>query len=87
MAYVLQEPQQFSEKLLKEQLSDYLPPYFIPERIIPLAKYPKSENGKIDKKQLIQKIEKESVSIPLTDSKSNENHDDPPPFYKYCKRF
>ena len=79
MVYVLQEPQQFSEKILKEQLSDYLPPYFIPERIIPLAKYPKSENGKIDKKQLIQNIEKESVSILITDSKTNENQDDHPP--------
>ncbi|WP_051890117.1 non-ribosomal peptide synthetase [Chryseobacterium vrystaatense] len=62
IAYVKGEADHFSESELKKQLANYLPPYFIPDRIIPMANYPVTGNGKIDRNQLIQEANEHTSS-------------------------
>ena len=42
----------FDEREVKKRLENYVPGYFIPERILPTAEIPVTANGKIDKKKL-----------------------------------
>ena len=62
VAYVKSDADTFSESELKKQLAEYLPPYFIPDSIIPLEHYPVTANGKIDRNQLIQQAAKQTSS-------------------------
>lgn len=51
IAYV-KTVEDFDERELKKRLENYVPGYFIPERILPTAEFPVTANGKIDKKRL-----------------------------------
>ncbi|MDX6189700.1 non-ribosomal peptide synthetase [Flavobacterium sp. Fl-318] len=62
VAYVKATVETFSESALKKQLAAYLPPYIIPDSIIPLASYPVTNNGKIDRNKLIQLATEKTVA-------------------------
>lgn len=67
-----------SEDKLKLMLKEYLPHYFIPDRIIILDKLPITSNGKIDRKELLKVFERESQLIrennELKDIKDTEDN-------------
>jgi non-ribosomal peptide synthetase-like protein len=53
VAFVTHErPESFSEKALKQHLSDVLPSYMVPSRIVRLDELPKLTSGKLARKQL-----------------------------------
>ncbi|WP_148043474.1 non-ribosomal peptide synthetase [Chryseobacterium sp. G0240] len=62
VAYVKSAADAFSETEFKKELAKYLPPYFIPDSIIPLENYPVTSNGKIDRNKLIQQAAEQTVS-------------------------
>lgn len=62
-AFLKQDEIAVSEDKLKLMLKEYLPHYFIPERIILLDKLPITSNGKIDRKELLRIFERESQLI------------------------
>lgn len=68
VAYVKSEANSFSESEFKKQLAKYLPPYFIPDSIIPLENYPVTANGKIDRNKLIHQATEQ------TSSRSEKSH-------------
>ncbi|MFC5404230.1 amino acid adenylation domain-containing protein [Cohnella soli] len=47
---------------VKEQLNSYLPNYMIPERIEAVESFPLNENGKVDKKKLIDFLKNREVT-------------------------
>lgn len=62
--------EEFNEEDIKNRISDYLPNYFVPERIIPVPAMPVTANGKIDKKKLIQQynsIQKNALALVIED--------------------
>lgn len=69
VAYVKSTADTFSESGLKKQLANYLPPYFIPDSIIPLTSFPVTSNGKIDRNSLIQAAEQRSSRPEEPDAK------------------
>ena len=62
VAYVKSAVGAFSEPEFKKELAKYLPPYFIPDSIIPMENYPVTSNGKIDRNKLIQQATEQTVS-------------------------
>ncbi|MCS4300952.1 non-ribosomal peptide synthetase [Chryseobacterium sp. BIGb0232] len=62
VAYVKSDADTFSESDFKKQLAKYLPPYFIPDSIIPLKNYPVTANGKIDRNALIRQAAEQTSS-------------------------
>lgn len=62
VAYIKSDADAFSESEFKKQLAKYLPPYFIPDSIIPLPSYPVTANGKIDRNKLIQQATEQTSS-------------------------
>lgn len=76
VAFVKTSLPHFSEAKLKHELTQHLPSYFIPDLIIPLETYPVTSNGKIDRKQLIDKAsELETIDLKVgnTDVESVDN--------------
>ncbi len=77
IAYIQTNPNTFSEKDVKEELQTYIPTYFIPERIIALEAYPKTGNGKIDRKKLMAMYKEryaKQASFPSKTTQIKENH-------------
>ncbi|QKX04988.1 amino acid adenylation domain-containing protein [Aquimarina sp. TRL1] len=69
IAFVKKAPSSFDETSLKKKLRQHLPGYFIPEKIIALAEYPITANGKIDRKQLkIKYTSQQETTTSLTPS-------------------
>lgn len=50
--------EKYEEATVKQMLLEYLPGYFIPERILKIEKFKRTPNGKLDKKYLIEKYHK-----------------------------
>lgn len=71
IAYVKTNPKTFSENQLKQHLTKYVPPYFIPEKIIAVNEYPQTPNGKIDRKQLIKIFTKQQTLQPTAEQQSS----------------
>ncbi|ANE74133.1 non-ribosomal peptide synthetase [Dickeya solani] len=52
VAYVVSAGLQASETALQDYLSEHLPDYMVPARIVALAQFPLTANGKVDRKAL-----------------------------------
>ncbi|MEM0939723.1 MAG: amino acid adenylation domain-containing protein [Bacteroidota bacterium] len=74
IAFVLKSSVDFSEDHLKSALAHYLPPYFIPEKILAIDQYPQTANGKVDVKALQELYENEARVEPSTPQATTINH-------------
>ncbi|MFB9278527.1 amino acid adenylation domain-containing protein [Cohnella cellulosilytica] len=53
-AFVRERPETFAETAAKRALRNELPDYMVPERIVAVERYPATDNGKIDRKRLLE---------------------------------